>query len=83
MGGEQVADTISVLQLLCPTFCDLKDCSLLGSSGLHDLLELLRFMSTELVMPSYHLILCRPLLLLPSLFPSMKVFSNEPSLGRA
>ena len=37
-------------------------------------------MSTELVMPSNHLILCRPLLLLPSLFPSIRVFSNESAL---
>ena len=34
-------------------------------------------MSIELVMPSSHLILCYPLLLLPSIFPSIKVFSNE------
>ena len=34
-------------------------------------------MSIELVMPSNHFILCRPLLLLPSIFPSMRVFSNE------
>ena len=34
-------------------------------------------MSTELVMPSNHLILCCPLLLLPSIFPSIRVFSNE------
>ena len=37
-------------------------------------------MSIELVMPSNHLILCRPLLLLPSIFPSMRVFPNEPVL---
>ena len=37
-------------------------------------------MSIELVMPSNHLILCRPLLLLPSIFPSIKVFSNESAL---
>ena len=36
--------------------------------------------SIELVMPSSHLILCRPLLLLPSVFPSIKVFSNESAL---
>ena len=35
---------------------------------------------TELVMPSNHLILCRPLLLLPSIFPSIRVFSNESAL---
>ena len=37
-------------------------------------------MSIELVMPSNHLILCCPLLLLPSIFPSIKVFSNESAL---
>ena len=39
--------------------------------------DLLKFMSIELVMPSNHLIFCRPLLLLPSVFPSIIVFSNE------
>ena len=37
-------------------------------------------MSIDSVMPSNHLILCRPLLLLPSIFPSIRVFSNEPTL---
>ena len=37
-------------------------------------------MSIESVMPSIHLILCRPLLLLPSIFPSIRVFPNESSL---
>ena len=40
----------------------------------------LRFMSIELVMLSNHLILCHPLLLLPSIFPSIRVFSNESAL---
>ena len=39
--------------------------------------SLLKLMSTESVMPSDHLILCRPLLLLPSIFPSIRVFSND------
>ena len=39
--------------------------------------SLLRLMSFESVMPSNHLILCRPLLLLPSIIPSIRVFSNE------
>ena len=39
--------------------------------------SLLRFMSIESVMPSIHLILCHPLLLPPSIFPSIRVFSNE------
>ena len=41
---------------------------------------LLKLMSIESVMPSNHLILCRPLLLLPSIFPSIRVFSNESAL---
>ena len=40
----------------------------------------LRLMSIESVMPSNHLILCRPLRLLPSIFPSIRVFSNELAL---
>ena len=39
--------------------------------------SLLKLMPIELVMPSNHLILCHPLLLLPSIFPSIRVFSNE------
>ena len=39
--------------------------------------SLLKLMSTKLVMPSNHLILCHPLLLLPSMFPSIRIFSSE------
>ena len=46
----------------------------------HQFLSLLKLMSTESVMPSNHLILCRPLLLLPSIFPSIRVFSAESAL---
>ena len=42
--------------------------------------SLLKFMSIELVMPSNHLILCHPLLLPPSIFPSIRVFSNVSAL---
>ena len=42
--------------------------------------SLLKLMSMESVMPSSHLILCHPLLLLPSIYPSIRVFSNEPVL---
>ena len=42
--------------------------------------SLLKLMSIELVMPSNHLILCHPLLLSPSIFPSIRVFSNESAL---
>ena len=43
--------------------------------------SLLKLISFESVMPSNHLILCWPLLLLPSIFPSIRVFSNESALG--
>ena len=46
----------------------------------HQLLGLLKLMSIELVMPSNHLILCRPILLPPSIFPSVRFFSNESAL---
>ena len=42
--------------------------------------DLLKLISIELVMPSNHLILCGPLLLLPSIFPSIRVFSDESAL---
>ena len=42
--------------------------------------SLLKLMSIEWVMPSNHLILCRPLLRLPSIFPSSRIFSNEPAI---
>ena len=55
-------------------------CSTLGSPVLHYLLQLLKLMSIETMTPSNHLILCRPLLLLSSIFPSIRVFSNESAL---
>ena len=42
--------------------------------------SLLKLMSIELVMPSNHLVICHPLLFLPSIFPSIKVFSSESGL---
>ena len=53
------------------------DCSTPHFPVLHHLLELVKLMSIESVMPSNHLILCHPLLLLPSIFPSSRVFSSE------
>ena len=48
-----------------------------ASLSITDSWSLLRLVSIELVMPSNHLILCCPLLLLPSIFPRIRVFSNE------
>ena len=56
------------------------DCSTPGFVVLTISQSLLKFMSIESVMPSNHLILCRPLLLLSSIFPNIRVFSNESAL---
>ena len=48
-----------------------------GSLSITNSWSLLKLMSIKLVMPSSHLILCHPLLLLPSIFPSIRVFANE------
>ena len=57
--------------------CDPMSCSMQGLPVQHNSQSLPKLMSIELVMPSNHLILCHPLLLLPSIFPSIRVFSNE------
>ena len=77
--GAQVQSFCSVTKS-CPTLCDPTNCSMPGLPVLHSPWSLLKLMSTEWMMPSNHLILCRPLLLLPSIFPSITVFSNELAL---
>ena len=74
-------------QIICKPFVvvSLLSCvqlfvTLWGFPVLHHLPELLKLMSIESVMPSNHLILCHPLLLLPSIFPNIRVFSNELAL---
>ena len=64
---------------LCPTLWDHVDCSRLPCPSLSIInsQSLLKRMSIESVMPSNHLILCRLFLLLPSIFPSIRVFSSE------
>ena len=59
------------------TLCDPKDCSMAGLPVHHQIPEFLRLTSIESVMPSSHLILCCPLLLMLSVFPGIRVFSNE------
>ena len=56
------------------------ECNMQGFSILHHLPSLLKLMSIESVMPSNHLIFCHPLLLLPSVLPSIRLFSNESAL---
>ena len=62
---------------LCPTVCNPMDCSTPGFPILHHLPEFSLTPVYETVMPSNHLIFCRPLLLLSSIFSSIRVFSNE------
>ena len=64
----------------CPTLCDPMNCSTPGLPVHHKLPEFTRLTSIESVMPSSHLILCHPLLLLPPIPPSFRVFSNESTL---
>ena len=56
------------------------DCSMPGFLSITNSQGLLKLMSIESMMPSNHLILCCPLLFLPSIFPSIRVFSNELAL---
>ena len=63
-----------------PTLCDPMDCSMPASLSLTNSQSLLKLISVESVTPSNHLIPCRPLLLPPSIFPSIRVFSNESAL---
>ena len=63
----------------CPTLCTLHGLHAAhqASISITNSQNLIKLMSIELVMPSNHLILCSPLLLLPSIFSSIRVFSNE------
>ena len=64
----------------CPTLCDPMNCSIPGLPVHHQLPEFTKLTSIESVMPSSHLILCCPLLLLPPIPPSIRVFSKESTL---
>ena len=70
---EKLKDLLSSIIQSCPTLCDPMDYSLPCSSQLQEL----KFMYIQSVMPSSHLILCSPVLLLPSIFCSINSFSSE------
>ena len=80
---QKESSCFSVAQL-CPTLCDPMNCStsMPDCPVLHCLLQFaqIQVMSIKLMMPSNHLILCHRLLLLPSFFPSLWVFSSESAL---
>ena len=64
----------------CPTICNPRTAAGQASLSITNSWSLLKLMSIESVMPSNHLILCHPLLLPLSIFPSIRVFSNESAL---
>ena len=64
----------------CQTLCNPMNCSTPGLPVHHQPRSPRKPMSIESAMPSNHFILCHPLLLLPSIFPSIRVFSNESAL---
>ena len=68
--------SISSVTQLCLTLCDPMDCSMPGLP-VHHFWSLLKLMPIKLVMLSNHLTHCGPLFLLPSIFPSIRVLSNE------
>ena len=65
---------------MCPTLCDTMNPTHQASLSITNSQSLLKLMPIESVMPSSHLILCRPLHLLPPIPPSIRVFSNESTL---
>ena len=75
----QICCCCSVAQW-CLALCNPMDCSMPGFPVLHHLLELAQIMPIDSVMPSNHLILCHFLLLLSSIFPSIRVLSNDSAL---
>ena len=77
---NQREDFTSVQTLSHVQLCNTMNPSMPGLPVYHQLPEFTQPMSTESVMPSNHLILFHPLLLLPSIFPSSRVFSNESAL---
>ena len=64
----------------CPTLCDPMNCSTSGLPVHHKLPEVTQTHVHQSVIPSSHLILCRPLLLLPPILSSIRVFPNESTL---
>ena len=74
------SQSVSSVAHSCPTLCDPVDCSTPGFLSITNSWSLLKLKSIESMMPSNHLIPCRPLLLLTLIPPSIRVFSNESTL---
>ena len=79
--GHLSSVQFSSVTQLCPTLCDPMDHTACQASLSNtNSWSPPKPMSIESLMPSNHLILCRPLFLLPSIFPSIRIFSNESAL---
>ena len=77
---QSTCNVVIVQSLSRVQLCDPVDCSTSGFPVLHHLPELPKLVSIKSVMPSNNLILCHPLFLQPSIFPSIRVVSNESAL---
>ena len=73
-------NSVSSVAQLCQTLCNPMDSSTPDFPVLHQLSELAQLLSVESVMPSSHLVICLPSLLLPSILTNIRVFSNESAL---
>ena len=82
MGGVCYSTSVqfSSVAVSCLTLCNPMDCSTPGLHVHYQLPEFFKLMSIEVVMPSNRFILYQPLLLLHSIFPNIRVFSNESAL---
>ena len=82
MGSQRVVHNLVTEEQQQVQFsCSVVTAACQASLSITNSRSLLRLMSIVLVMPSNHLILCHPLLLSPSIFPRIRVFSNELVLG--
>ena len=83
-GGDGIpVQYVSSVTQSCPTLATVWTATSQASLSVINSWSLLKLRSIELVMPSNHLILCHPLLFMPSIFPSIRVFSNESLLQRS
>ena len=78
--SEKGISSVSSVAQLCPTLCDPWTAARQASLSITNSQSPPKPMSIVLVMPSNHLILCHPLVLLPSIFPSIRLFSHESAL---
>ena len=74
---KKIGDQFISVAQPCPTLCNPMECTMPGFPVHHQSWSMLKLMSIDLVMPSSYLILCYPLLLLPSIFFNSRVFSKE------